>query len=63
LEEAGGRMTDLYGERIRYNTLDVQNHNGVVSTNGAAHDEIINRLKPLLTEFGKVRVKTAKLRK
>jgi 3'(2'), 5'-bisphosphate nucleotidase len=63
LEEAGGRMTDLYGAQIRYNTPDVQNYNGVVSTNGAAHDEIINRLKPLLTEFGKVRVKTAKLRK
>lgn len=63
LEEAGGAMTDLYGERILYNTADVQNYNGVVATNGAAHDEIINRLKPLLTEFGKVRVKTAKLRK
>ena len=63
LEEAGGRMTDLYGAQIRYNTPDVQNYNGIVSTNGAAHDEIISRLKPLLTEFGKVRVKTAKLRK
>jgi 3'(2'), 5'-bisphosphate nucleotidase len=63
LEEAGGKMTDLYGEQIRYNTEDVQNHNGVVATNGAAHDELINRLKPLLTEFGKVRVKTPKLRK
>jgi 3'(2'), 5'-bisphosphate nucleotidase len=63
LEEAGGKMTDLYGERIRYNTPDVQNYNGVVSTNGAAHGEIITRLKPLLTEFGRVRVKTLKLRK
>ncbi|MDQ4120188.1 MAG: 3'(2'),5'-bisphosphate nucleotidase CysQ [Acidobacteriota bacterium] len=63
LEEAGGRMTDLYGERIRYNTADVQNYNGVVSTNGTAHDEIIKRLKPLLTEFGRARIKTAKLRK
>lgn len=63
LEEAGGRMTDLYGAEINYNTADVQNHNGVVASNGAAHDEMINRLKPLLTEFGKVRVKTPKLSK
>lgn len=63
LEEAGGAMTDLYGERIRYNTADVQNYNGVVAANGAAHDEIIKSLKPLLTEFGKVRVKTPKFRK
>lgn len=63
LEEAGGVMTDLYGERILYNTPDVQNYNGVVSSNGAAHDELIKRLKPLLTEFGRARVKTPKLRK
>lgn len=62
LEEAGGKMTDLYGERIRYNTADVQNYNGVVSTNGAAHDSIIKHLKPLLREFGRPRVKTAKFR-
>jgi 3'(2'), 5'-bisphosphate nucleotidase len=62
LEEAGGAMTDLYGERIRYNMPDVQNWNGAVATNGAAHDRIIGRLKPLLMEFGRVRIKTAKLR-
>lgn len=63
LEEAGGAMTDLYGAKIRYNTPDVRNYNGIVSTNGAAHDEVIRRLKPLLTEFGRARVKTSKLRK
>jgi 3'(2'), 5'-bisphosphate nucleotidase len=57
LEEAGGAMTDLYGAKIRYNTPDVQNYNGIVSTNGVAHDEMIRRLKPLLTEFGRARVK------
>jgi 3'(2'), 5'-bisphosphate nucleotidase len=62
LEEAGGAMTDLYGAKIRYNTPDVQNYNGIVSTNGIAHDEMIRRLKPLLTEFGRARVKTSKLR-
>ena len=60
LEEAGGAMTDLYGEKIRYNTRDVQNYNGVVSSNGVAHVEMINRLKTLLTEFGRARVKSSK---
>ncbi|HZH34771.1 MAG TPA: 3'(2'),5'-bisphosphate nucleotidase CysQ, partial [Pyrinomonadaceae bacterium] len=59
LEEAGGLMTDLFGGKIVYNTASVQNYNGVVSSNGAVHEEIINRLKPLLTEFGRYRVKTA----
>ena len=57
LEEAGGKMTDLFGAPIIYNTADVQNYNGVVATNGASHNAAINRLKPLLTEFGRMRVK------
>lgn len=53
LREAGGRFTDLFGEPIRYNAPDVQNHNGIVATNGHAHDFIIERLRPLLDEFGR----------
>jgi len=57
LEEAGGKMTDLFGERMRYDLHDVQNHNGIIATNGAAHDETVQHLKPLLREFGRLRVK------
>jgi 3'(2'), 5'-bisphosphate nucleotidase len=57
LEEAGGRMTDLFGYRLRYDISDVQNHNGILATNGAAHEEILLKLKPLLSEFGRLRVK------
>ena len=57
LEEAGGKMTDLFGSSIVYNTADVQNYNGVVATNGVSHVAAIRRLKPLLTEFGRIRVK------
>jgi len=57
LEEAGGVMTDVFGDKIIYNTRDVQNLNGLVSSNGAAHDLIIENLKPLLTEFGRFRIK------
>jgi 3'(2'), 5'-bisphosphate nucleotidase len=53
LTEAGGRMTDLFGERLNYNVPDVQNRNGLVASNGASHDRIIATLAPLLSEFGR----------
>ena len=56
LAEAGGRMTDLWGEPLRYNTPDVLNRNGVVASNGAAHAVVVERIRPLLAEFGRVRV-------
>jgi 3'(2'), 5'-bisphosphate nucleotidase len=55
LEEAGGKMTDLFGARIRYDLTDVQNHNGIVASNGAAHASIIDKLEPILKEFGRTR--------
>jgi 3'(2'), 5'-bisphosphate nucleotidase len=56
LTEAGGRMTDLWGEPLVYNSPDVLNRNGLVSSNGAAHDAVVARLRPLLAEFGRARV-------
>ena len=58
LEEAGGRLTDLFGEAIQYDLDDVQNHGGIVAASGAAHRAVIDRLRPLLDEFGRVK-KTA----
>ena len=58
LEEAGGQLTDLFGERIRYDLADVQNHGGIVATNEAAHDIIVSRLRPLLNEFERFKVKS-----
>lgn len=57
LEEAGGKLTDLFGEKIKYDLENVQNHNGVLASNGMAHDETVKKLKPLLNEFGRLRVK------
>ncbi|HKY45544.1 MAG TPA: 3'(2'),5'-bisphosphate nucleotidase CysQ [Pyrinomonadaceae bacterium] len=55
LTEAGGRITDLFGYPLTYNVPDVQNRNGLVASNGAAHDQIIQNLAPLLKEFGRNR--------
>ena len=56
LLESGGQITDLFGAPLRYNVPEVQNRNGIVATNGIAHHQIIKQLKPLLMEFGRVRV-------
>jgi 3'(2'), 5'-bisphosphate nucleotidase len=53
LEEAGGKLTDLFGREIAYNIADTQNYNGVLSSNGAAHEKITASLKPLLAKFGR----------
>jgi 3'(2'), 5'-bisphosphate nucleotidase len=53
LTEAGGRLTDLFGEPLNYNVPEVQNRNGLVASNGASHDLIIDTLAPLLEEFGR----------
>ena len=58
LEEAGGRFTDIFGSEYRYDLADVQNHNGLVATNGVCHDAVLRNLRPILTEFGRLRVIT-----
>ena len=55
LHEAGGKLTDLFGQPLTYNNPDLQNRNGVVASNAVAHEYIINSLQPLLTEFGRAR--------
>lgn len=60
LEEAGGRMTDLFGFPLRYDLRDVQNHNGILASNGIAHEQALLNIKPILNEFGRLRVKAAK---
>jgi 3'(2'), 5'-bisphosphate nucleotidase len=55
LAEAGGRMTDVWGDSLRYNTPDVLNRNGLVASNGAAHEEVVARLGALLAGWGRER--------
>ena len=56
LHEAGGRLTDLFGQPLRYNGVRIDNRNGIVATNGPAHKMVIEKLQPLLQEFGRVPV-------
>lgn len=54
LEEAGGRLTDIFGGEIRYDREVLPNLNGLLASNGAAHEAAVDHLRPLLTEFGRV---------
>ena len=56
LHESGGRITDLFGQPLRYNVAEVQNRNGLVASNGVVHEEIVRVLAPLLDEFERVAV-------
>ena len=56
LEEAGGKMTDIFGVSLRYDLHDVQNHNGILASNGAAHDSTVEKLRPLLNDFGRSKI-------
>ncbi len=47
LSEAGGVMTDCFGERLPYNDRDVMRHRGVIASNGRAHQQVIEALAPL----------------
>lgn len=53
LSEAGGRLTDLFGQPLRYNSREVQNRNGLIASNGVAHETVVETIAPLLAEFGR----------
>lgn len=48
LSEAGGVFTDCWGEPLKYNKENVFNDKGFVASNGRAHEEIIEKIKPFL---------------
>lgn len=58
LEESGGRLTDLFGEEFRYDVEDLQNHGGICATNGAVHEKTIERLRPVLNQFGRLKYRS-----
>jgi len=47
VSEAGGKMTDMYGNDISYNNKIVNHQNGILVTNGLIHEKIINEFKKL----------------
>jgi 3'(2'), 5'-bisphosphate nucleotidase len=48
LEEAGGVLTSLCGDAIRYNKPEVTLCDGLVASNGRAHAQILDAIRPLV---------------
>ena len=51
LREAGGRMTDVSNNPLRYNSPEVKNLHGIVATNGAIHERVLNVTQSVLESF------------
>ncbi len=49
--EAGGKMTDMLGNDLRYNSKEVNHQNGILVTNGLIHDSIIKEYRKLKKVF------------
>ncbi len=47
LVSAGGRLSDMLGERVRYD--QIHQGRGLVASNGLVHDEVIGKLGPLFS--------------
>ncbi|MBI4509122.1 MAG: 3'(2'),5'-bisphosphate nucleotidase CysQ [Deltaproteobacteria bacterium] len=50
LEEAGGKITDLWGHPLRYDQEDLRNLRGLVASNGFLHASVLEKLRPLFPE-------------
>lgn len=51
LREAGGRITDVSNQPLRYNISEYRNLNGLVVTNGVIHDRVIQVTQSVLATF------------
>jgi 3'(2'), 5'-bisphosphate nucleotidase len=48
LREAGGRMTDVSNNPLRYDTPEVKNLHGIIATNSVIHDRVVNVTQSVL---------------
>jgi len=47
ISEAGGKMTDISGNDLVYNTELVNHENGLLVANGTIHDEVVSKISNL----------------
>ena len=45
ISEAGGKMTDVSGNNLLYNTKSINHENGLLVTNGFIHDLVVSKMK------------------
>jgi len=54
ITEAGGRMTDMSGQPLKYNTETVSHQNGILVTNSVVHENIVEKY----SKFNKSSIET-----
>ena len=47
ISEAGGKITDISGNDLVYNTDSVNHENGLLVTNGIIHEEVVSKISKL----------------
>ena len=47
ISEAGGKMTDITGNDLIYNTESVNHENGLLVTNGLIHEAVVSKISKL----------------
>jgi 3'(2'), 5'-bisphosphate nucleotidase len=48
LRAAGGRFTDLWGAQYRYDGVELQNVRGILGTNGAAQEQVLEAVRAVV---------------
>src|SRR3989304_1620295 len=49
--EAGGKMTDMFGNDLEYNTEKLNHENGLLVSNGLIHNQIINIYRETMEKY------------
>jgi 3'(2'), 5'-bisphosphate nucleotidase len=49
--EAGGRMSDVSNQALRYDLAEHRNLNGLIATNGVVHDRVVQVTQTVLANF------------
>jgi len=52
LVHAGGRLTDLAGKPLRYDSGELKNLKGLLASNGRVHDAVVEKIRPLFFPEG-----------
>ena len=49
--EAGGKMTDMFGNDLEYNTEKLNHENGLLVSNGLVHNQIIDIYRETMENY------------
>jgi 3'(2'), 5'-bisphosphate nucleotidase len=51
LNEAGGRMTDIFNKPLRYDGHELRNAHGLIASSGIIHDRVVRVTQSVVESF------------